>query len=362
MANNFCRLLSNGYSFQHDTYTNKLVVKPCCWFDGQFLLDENIVVNRSSYDSVTDWIPECHQCKELEDANQQSLRQSGFHWIEENNHNQPIMVDVYLDNSCNSACVICNESLSTLWYKEKQKQQNSVIEIKPYGADASVKIKQIDQLFDFSHLKYVKFFGGEPLFSDTHKEFLKKIPHPENVTVHYTTNGSIFPNSETLEIWKRFKTIIFSASLDAIGEQFNYIRWPLPWNKVSDNLIRLKNQNLHNVMFRVECTVNFLNAWYVDQLENWVKDHWATNNFEDQTEINLHRCYGVFDLQRMPTQLREEILQKYPNTHIIHNMIANLKEPWDLQPFFTFVNTWDQRRSTFWDQSFLDIKHFIFNK
>ena len=113
-------------------------------------------------------------------------------------------------------------------------------------------------------LKYVKFFGGEPLFTDTHLKFIKHIPYPEQVILHYTTNGSIYPNDMILEEWKKFKTIIFAASLDGIEEQFDYVRWPLPWNKVSKNLMRLReNKDIWNIIFRVEFTVNFLNAYYL---------------------------------------------------------------------------------------------------
>jgi len=363
MNNNFCRYLSNGYSFNVNTYNNSLQVKPCCLFKNSFKLDQNLSKNLARYHSVDTWIPECNTCRVLEEAGQQSLRQSSPNWIPDTTtHSHPVCLDINLDNSCNAACVICNEHSSSLWHKENKKLNitNSAIRIQPDLINDYVN--QITQSFDLSHLTYIKFYGGEPLFTDTHIKFLEKIPNPENITIHYTTNGSIFPNKQTQEIWKKFKTIIFATSLDGVDNQFNYVRWPLPWHKVSANLIRLKNQNLHNVMFRVEYTANFLNAWYFDQLEQWVDTNLAYNNFGDKTEVNLHLCDGTFDLQRMPISLRQAIMEKYPKNHTIFNMIKNLKEPLSLKPFFAFVDVWDKQRELNWRQVFKDIEHFISGK
>jgi sulfatase maturation enzyme AslB (radical SAM superfamily) len=359
MSNNFCRYLSNGYSFIVNQLDNSIGVRPCCWFRGSIRLDDQVELNRARYNAINSWIPECTQCQILEKSGQQSLRQSAFDWIGNVNHTRPISVDITFDKTCNAACVICDDVSSTLWYKEKQKLINESFVIKTDVADIDDKIDKIAQAFDYTDLRYVKFFGGEPLFTDTHLKFLKTIPNPKNVTVHYTTNGSIFPSAGTLEQWSHFKTIIFAASLDGTDQQFDYVRWPLPWHKVSDNLLRLRAQKVHNIMFRVEFTVNFLNAWYFDRLQQWVNDNWATNEFGDPTELNVHHCVGVFDPQCMPENLRKETMQKYPPGHVIHRMISGLAEPMSLTPFNEFTNTWDQRRKQNWRQSFSEIEHLF---
>lgn len=357
MSNNFCRYLSNGYSFVLDSKTNSIQVKPCCWFQSSFELDSNLAKNRDQYNAIQDWIPECKYCKTIEDSGQQSLRQASFDWIESSNSTRPVAVDIYIDNTCNAACVTCHEHYSTLWYKENQKLLDKSFQIVPNTKNIDTSLDQIVNALDYSDLRYVKFYGGEPLFTDTHLKFLKTIINPQNVTVHYTTNGSIFPSLETLAIWDRFRAIIFSVSLDGTNQQFDYIRWPLPWAKVSKNLLKLKAKKLHNVMFRVEFTVNFLNAWYFDRLQQWVNDNLATNEFGDITELNVHHCDGIFDPQRMPVSLRNKVLEKYPSDHIIHKMIAGLGGPVSLQTFENFTKLWDPIRKKYWQQSFNEIAH-----
>jgi hypothetical protein len=192
-------------------------------------------------------------------------------------------------------------------------------------------------------------------------KFLQHVPQPDQVVLHYTTNGSIYPNDETLAMWKKFKTIIFAVSLDGIENQFDYVRWPLPWNKVSANLIKLKkNKDIWNLMFRVEFTANFLNAYYFDRLENWVNNNLKTNLSGDKTEINIHPCWGgIWDLEKMPLGIRTLIFKKYPNNHVIHNLVANSIAPTDLEPWVNFVNIWDLRRNTSWKTAFPELVEYL---
>jgi len=360
--NQFCRYLSNGYSFKI-TNGSSVEVSPCCFFKNKIPLDSQTMENRRiTCDSINDWTDACSRCKILEDAGQQSLRQTGPDWISHNEITQdPISVDIRLDNECNAACVICSESDSTLWKKENLKLHDKKIKIVDNSNSVNKSIDLIINTVSLEKLKYVKFFGGEPLFTDTHLRFLKHIPNPSQVTLHYTTNGSIYPNGEVLDAWKKFKVIIFAASLDGIEEQFDYVRWPLPWNKVSNNLIRLReNTDIWNVMFRVEFTANFLNAYYYDRLEQWIDKNLSHNLSGDKTEINIHQCCGgIWDMDKMPLEIRHTIIKKYPSTHIIRQLVENLPQPTTLNSWKNFVSTWDQRRNNSWQQAFPDLVPYL---
>jgi len=363
MSHSFCRLLSNGYSFGLHR-DNSLVVGPCCLFQKKIPVDQDLLTNRKKvFEIITGWTDDCGHCYHLEQANQQSLRQTGPDWIPDRVPSQSaIMVDINLDKECNAACVMCNEKSSTLWMKEKNKFQGIKLKLEKSTDLVNDHIERIVSLVPLDQMTYLKFVGGEPLFTDTHLKVLSQLPNPQNITVHYTTNGSIFPSQEVLDIWARFKTIIFAASIDGIDQQFNYIRWPLSWQKVSNNLIRLKQHGLHNLMFRVEFTANILNVFYYDLLEQWVKKNWRDNIFGDITEINVHpAAESAFNLNDMPLALRHKIQEKYPADHRLHLMVKNLNTKPDTTKFQQFVSQWDPHRELYWHDCFPDLTPY-FNK
>jgi hypothetical protein len=362
IPNQFCRYLSNGYTF-HLNRNNSIDVGPCCLYKNKIPFDDQLLHNRKvMFDSVNTWTDNCNSCKVLENSGQQSLRQAAADWIDDLvDSRDPVSIDIFLDNECNAACVICDEFNSSLWKKENLKLNNKKIKIEKNDVFVDNTIDRIIKTVSLEKLKYVKFFGGEPLFTDTHLKFIKHIPHPEQVTLHYTNNGSIYPKDAVLNEWKKFKTIIFAASLDGIEDQFDYVRWPLPWDNVSKNLIRLReNKDIWNMMFRVEFTANFLNAYYFDRLDNWIKTNLNTNLSGDKTEINIHPYHGkIWNLENMPMGIRELVQTKYSADHIIHRLVANLSEPISLLPWRQFVSTWDTRRNNSWQQAFPDLVQYI---
>jgi wyosine [tRNA(Phe)-imidazoG37] synthetase (radical SAM superfamily) len=361
MSNNFCRFLSNGHSFvKYKRGTDVVVEKPCCWFAGDspnpvsarfFEKPGADLSDDNDFNSIQGWTDACEKCRVLEQSGMQSLRKSSFDLISENGH----AVDINLDIKCNGACVICGPSLSTLWQSEYKK-----IDIPSYVKNLSDENidKTLDNIFDsldFGKVEYIKFWGGEPLFTDTHLKVIKRIQNPEKVTLHYTTNASIFPSTETLREWEKFKMILFYGSIDGIEDQFDYIRWPMKWKKVTRNLLKLSDVAPVNLLFRVEFTANFMNSFYYDSLENWIKENLKTNRLGDRTEINIHPCIGPWSINKMPMAIREMVLDKFNHEHPIHKLVSKLPESENLDNWYQFVNRWDQIRGNSWKDTFPDL-------
>ena len=355
-------MLSNGYSFRVNNISGSLAVAPCCLFKKAIPVTSDLLSQRTlHFSNINTWTNDCRECYVLEQSGQPSLRQSGPDWISDSVDSQSaVMIDVNLDRQCNAACVICGEHSSTLWEQENRKMLKISSSVTKSDSHAQQHIQSIIDTVNLDQVTYVKFFGGEPLFTDTHLHFLEKLPNPHKITVHYTTNGSIYPNKKVLDTWSKFKTIIFAASIDGVGRQFDYIRWPLPWSKVSQNLTRLKDHGLHNVLFRIEFTANLLNTYYYNLLDEWVAQNWSANLFGDPTEINIHQCSrSAFAFENMPFRLRSLIMEKYPESHILHRMTKKLGEQTDLNEFFNFVDRWDVHRHVFWQECFPDLIDFV---
>lgn len=355
MSNKFCRFLSNGYSVTLKQNGN-LVTSPCCWYRGNIPIDENADLNREiQFNSITTWTPGCQICKEQELVGYYSFRQASFDIIPEVDNTFPIALDINVDLTCNAACVICGPQSSSTW--SKQMSNRKMIHIAP-NLNFKTQLEELFNNIDLSNVQRIKFFGGEPLLTDTHINILNKLPDPSKVDIWYTTNASIMPTSAVLDLWSKFHLVFFEASIDGTVEQFNYLRWPLKWKLIENNLLELKEIAPVNTLFRINHTLNPFNVFYYDRLEEWVNQNFATNRLGDLTEINVHPCWGTWALDRTPTKLREEIYKKYSN-HNVSNLLATAGN----QPFDTiiqFTKTWDIIRKNNWKEVFPEIiEYFI---
>lgn len=351
MSNKFCRFLSNGYSINlNESLNESLLVKPCCWYEGGLPLD----ADRAEFNNITDWTPACQICQQQEQAGYKSFRQSSFDILSESDDLSIIALDINIDYNCNAACVICDEKSSSLWHKQLTKHK--IIHIAP-NYNPQLQLDYILANIDLSELRRIKFFGGEPLLTDTHIQVLKKIPNPRQVDIWYTTNASIIPSADVLDIWSKFKLVYVEASIDGINEQFNYIRWPLQWNKIESNLLTLKESAPVNVLFRINHTLNPFNIYYYSRLETWVADYFSANRLGDPTEINIHPCWGIWALDRTPRALRDLVQTTYPN-HDISRLLAHC----DFQTpdtILKFTDKWDLIRKNSWKTAFPEIIEYF---
>lgn len=359
MSNKFCRYLSNGLTIWNKQSDNHVSITPCCIFKNakkvDLTIENDLTRIRQEFAQITEWTDECFKCKQLEDIEVKSFRQSSFDRVlDDNNNNNIQQLELMFDINCNAACVICDPGSSTLWIKEKNKILNKNIPINTIATEA--KIKKISNSLNLESLNFIKFFGGEPLFTDTHYKFLKQIKNPENITLQYTTNGSIYPKQEVIDLWSKFKLVLFCVSADGIEKQFDYIRWPLNWSKVVNNLLKLRSHAPNNMMFRFEYTVNFLNAFYFKEFEDWVKQNFASNRLGDLVEINIHPYYGdIWNLQKISNPLYDKIINKYGTNHKISKLISEYKLNENLESWRTFVNQWDTHRQSKWQDAFPEL-------
>jgi sulfatase maturation enzyme AslB (radical SAM superfamily) len=348
MTNKFCRFLSNGYSISLSG--NKLITSPCCWFNGEIPFDQ---IDSGSFNDITDWTTSCAVCHKQELAGQFSFRQASFDIIP-NDAKGVVALDINIDFNCNAACVTCGPEASSLWAKQINK--HTTIYISP-NSEYQQKLDEILSKINLTNLRRIKFFGGEPLLTASHMQVLAKIPHPENVSIWYTTNASILPKQDVISMWERFHLVFFEASIDGVGDQFDYIRWPLRWDHITENLIKLKECAPSNLLFRINHTLNPFNIYYYDNFENWINQNLKTNRLGDPTEINIHPCWGSWDLSRTPKQLRSVIHNKYGNHKV--TAILDQTDQLDYQPIIDFTATWDPIRKNYWQDIFPDIATYF---
>ena len=96
-------------------------------------------------------------------------------------------------------------------------------------------------LIDLSTAKRVYVAGGEPAISKEFMIFLQKcIDHERtDIELRMNTNAYVIPK-RFLELLENFANIEFNVSVDGIGELLYYIRYPITWEKLANNIELLK--------------------------------------------------------------------------------------------------------------------------
>lgn len=196
---------------------------------------------------------------------------------------------VALGNICNLRCRICSPWASSVWASDEIRR------LRPSNTDwHSAALKQgawplaSDGFWQEFHdnltdVKTVNFYGGEPLMSLGHFALLQKLidlGKNKDIRLTYNTNGTIFPR-DFVDLWKEFKEVSISFSIDDIGTRFEYQRKNACWDKVTD--VMQEFVNLGSVRCSIMCTVSVFNALYLSDIIDEFDRRWPT----------LDRIYNV---------------------------------------------------------------------
>lgn len=360
MANNFCRFLSNGFRIETDG--QDLVYKPCCWFSKSVNLinNDNFLNEKQKISEINDWGPECQACKIIEESgipNPPRLR--SFREIPNGSipDNVPAWFELSIDTTCNGACLMCGPNHSTTWVKQEIKYGIKTAESVPDAVDPLVWFDLIKRTWPLDYVNSISFLGGEPFKSAVPLKFLqelKKIKDLKDVSIHFQTNGSIQPSDQLVKLMSECRRVIYNISLDGYGSHLEYVRYPLKWNKIVSTLTYVKELQLPNLDFVVLSTVNPLNVYYYDQLEQWT-DEFFSDCRAIPRRIHANRCSGNLDLAYTPLSLRTAILDKYGVDHTISKMFSNLGISENTNKLIDYINFWDRNRKTSWRKTFPEI-------
>jgi sulfatase maturation enzyme AslB (radical SAM superfamily) len=181
-------------------------------------------------------------------------------------------VSLALGNTCNLKCIICGPAASSKWIKEyKDIYGIQVRNIESVRKDLINNITSIAP-----NLIHIDMHGGEPMLSsiEQHRNLLDHYIHTgqaKNISIHYTTNATIFPESNWLDSWKHFAEIDLQLSIDGIHQRYEYLRYPADWNTLNyhvDQYLELQ-QRESNIKLSVAHAVSAFNIFYIEEFVLW---------------------------------------------------------------------------------------------
>lgn len=346
MPNSTCRLLSNGYKFNID-WDSSISYRPCCFFPESQKLDAPAAQHQKfrqrlnaidSYTSNT-----CSDCNFQENSTlRKTFRNHSFDWVPEDAKlGDASYLEIQTDNTCNGGCIICGPWHSSYWQNEL-KQFSKKPKEDP--------VEKILSFVDIQKTRKILFLGGEPFLNDIDLRILPLIDQPEKVNLKYTTNGSIYPSQSHIDQWSRFESVLINFSLDGIGSRFDYIRYPLKWQQVEKNILRMLDELPSNVQFTSNHTVNILNLYYHDEFEDWYAQLPALRFIK----FTFNPCSGKLSPRQVPSKLFNMLLDKYGADSKVIRTITNDNVD-DQTQLLTYLSEIDTRRGLDWRRVFPEI-------
>ena len=212
--------------------------------------------------SIEFWPIECIRCKHTESINNSSIRLNAIKFDHLQKQEDYLSVGGVLDNICNSACLTCNENLSTLIGGLKSKTYPIV--------DNSNKFWDLP----LDRIVHLDINGGEPSASKNYKHILANLP--KNIkSVRLNTNCSIVLE-ELIPLTNRGVHVTVTVSLDGIGSVHDFVRWPIKWEKFYKNLLAYKAMP---IQLNLWTTVSVLNVDDLPNIIEFAKKHNIDHSF-----------------------------------------------------------------------------------
>jgi organic radical activating enzyme len=179
---------------------------------------------------------------------------------------QLLNIEISVGNLCNLSCVMCTEKNSSLLLAENLKLKIN----KHNQQDFKWNEENFVNLYRNLKLKprLINLRGGEPFYNKKIFEILDSFDPEDtkNTVIHITTNGTVW-NNEWAKVLSKFKLVRLMFSVDAVGDLYNYIRYPGNFKVVENNI---KNIVQHkNIKPLIHATLQNLNILYIDKLIQW---------------------------------------------------------------------------------------------
>lgn len=351
--NNSCRFLSNGCKFNVGDQGN-LVVRPCCLYPlGQEIQDKHDLdrwrktINR--IDSHTD--KKCNECNFLDRTQVRNSRRAlSFQTVPDDAQiGDPSFLEIQIDTTCNGGCIMCGPHFSSYWAQETG--------IPIVLSNREDYLSKIAKLIDFQKVRYITLLGGEPLLSTVDERLLDLIDDPGQVTVQFTTNGSVYPKDKRIAQWEKFKNVRINFSIDGIRDKFEYIRYPLKWSLVEENMLRMQTEMPTNINFKINHTVNILNLLFFDEFDQWFNYNFKNDPMGRTWSYTTTPADGLLNPRSITPSLRDMVLDRYADYQVPVKIIENTNR--NCIELLEFLATIDHRRKNNWKQVFPEIANCL---
>jgi len=329
------------------------------------------------------WPDNCNRCEYVEKLNGKSKREDeNGYWYEEYKHlldqtnsdgsvdYNPPHVDIRTGTTCNLKCIHCGTGASSKWNEDElllDKYENTKKhEISNRWIDTDYKI-WVPLLRAKHEIKRYNFLGGESWANKRHNEFIGHLSnsrYAREVHLAYVTNG-ILLTPERMELLSKFKNTILRISLDAIGDQLEFFRFPTQWSVIQNRLAMLNEYaTKSNFDIGIQWTCSNISMFYFKETYEHITQTYPNIKFLlcNHVEFPMHMSAQV-----LPMPVKEKIKKDWESIDFLHaaqeewpfylnHMLE--KDLWDdhKTTLINYLDDLDTARNTRWRQVLEDMK------
>ena len=274
-------------------------------------------------------------------------------------------------SKCNLDCYMCHHFSSTtrqkmaydkgvwndtVWHDIDRSKKLSIT-ANLDKVDDNVVINQMIELAPY--VKTLKIIGGEPLVMKQYYSVLDRLVQSgesKNIDIKYQTNLTKLKNGKHnfLNYIPHFKTVIITASIDAVGKYNDYIRRRSSFKEIEDNIEACAAYD--NVVININSTLSVPGILRYHEIEEYARKnpHVNGNSFwliqhPEQLRIN-----------NLPQALKDKIIPHY-KIHPKHaNILKALEMPAEENANFKEICNYlmkgdEAYRGTKWEMELFDV-------
>jgi len=297
----------------------------------------------------------CERCWQAETHGTKSRRQSAIEFFNLPTEDRTVMLEGLDHNTtwaCNLACIMCSPAYSSTWAKEEKINHTELDKI----GRLFLKSNNILNRIDTTLLKKLHFNGGEPLLNNDHVKLLQQLQNNnvlKNVFVSYNTNGTVLPDKTLIDLWSQTRLVKIFFSIDAVGDAFDYVRWPANWKEVEKNILYLKETLPSNVMFGINTTVGSYNVFEIRHVVEWFNRHLYTNREGDKSDFSWQTADN-YDMQELNNSAKHAAIRYLSSFKELQGIISYLQSTLGnvvSNEWITKLDKLDQKRGNSWRNS-----------
>jgi len=226
-------------------------------------------------------------------------------------------LDLHWSSLCDLKCVTCWAVQSSSIAREENKPVNHT---PPAVANHIIEYVVSNQ----SELKEIYMSGGEPTLIKHNLKLLKQIEKRDDLQIRVNSNMQWQQNNAILQEILKFPNVLFTCSVDGMGDKFNYIRRGGNWDKTLANIKFLKAHS--NVKLRANTVFFVLTAQELPAIIDYFMEEIGSI---DHTVNQLSMGQDRLRCRNLPNKIKNTVREQLNKTFLKYennlNIAGNIK-------------------------------------